>query len=61
MISDGIVWVLRRVLRLEHIIYCATGCRVELLLHKKYYAYRVAHYNEYLRQQYPEWYNDNVL
>ena len=49
------------VLRFEHIIYCATGCKVELYLHRKHYADRVLAYNKYLERHYPEWFTDNVL
>lgn len=38
----------KSLLKLEHIIYCATNCKVEFLLHKKYYAYCEKVYTEYL-------------
>lgn len=38
----------KSLLRLEHIIYCATDCKIEFLLHKKYYAHCEKVYNEYL-------------
>ena len=38
----------KSLLKLEHIIYCATNCKVEFLLHKKYYAYCKKVYTEYL-------------
>lgn len=40
---------LRKVLRLEHLLYCLTDCKVELPLHRAYYARR--------RQQYINYYN----
>ena len=38
----------KSLLRLEHIIYCATNCKIEFLLHKKYYAHCEKVYTEYL-------------
>lgn len=32
-----IIKMAKKLLRLEHTIYCMTGCRVELPLHKAYY------------------------
>ena len=41
----------KSLLRLEHIIYCATNCKVEFLLHKKYYAHCEKVYTEYLLEK----------
>ena len=43
-----IVRFLKWLLRLEHILYCATGCRVELGIHRGYYRARKEKYNQYL-------------
>lgn len=40
--------LLRWILKAEHYIYCITGCRVELLLHKMYYAHARKMYEDYL-------------
>lgn len=38
---------LKAILRLEHIIYCATDCRVEFFLHKSYYRYSAEVYKRH--------------
>lgn len=42
---------LQKQLRLEHIIYCATDCKIELPLHKWYYDMREKKYNSYLERK----------
>ena len=42
---------LNKLLRLEHIIYCATNCKIELLLHKKYYEHRRKKYDSYIQEK----------
>ena len=42
-------------LNIEHTIYCMTQCKVEGLLHRKYYAYRRDRYNHYLKTNHPNW------
>ena len=41
-------WLFKKILRLEHIIYCATNCKVEFLIHKAYYELRKQKYEDYL-------------
>ena len=43
--------VYKALLRVEHNIYCATDCKVELFLHRSYYERRKKQYEEYLYQQ----------
>ena len=42
---------LNKLLRFEHIIYCATNCKIELLLHKKYYEHRRKKYDSYIQEK----------
>lgn len=49
----------KSLLRLEHIIYCATNCKVEFLLHKKYYAHCEQVYNKYLLEK--EYIHHNII
>jgi len=49
------------ILEVEHFIFCVTGCRIELYLHRKYYEDRALRYENYLRRHYPEWFTDNIL
>lgn len=42
---------LKAILRFEHIIYCATDCRVEFLLHRQYYKYAAKTYNTFLQNK----------
>lgn len=48
MMKKFLSQLLKRQLRLEHIIYCASGCKIELPLHKSYYKYRRDQYQKYL-------------
>ena len=41
----------KSLLKLEHIIYCATNCKVEFLLHKKYYEHRRKKYDSYIQEK----------
>ena len=43
--------IVKTILRVEHIIYCSTDCKLELYLHKSYYDWRRRQYEEYLYQQ----------
>lgn len=38
----------RIIVKFEHSIYCATDCKVELPLHKRYYQHRRRVYEKYL-------------
>lgn len=40
------------IFQIERDIYCATNCRIELPLHRKYYADRKRRYNNYLQLHY---------
>ena len=42
---------LNKLLRFEHIIYCATNCKIEFLLHKKYYEHRRKKYDSYIQEK----------
>lgn len=42
---------LKAILRFEHIIYCATDCRVEFFLHRQYYKYAAKTYNTFLQNR----------
>lgn len=39
--------IIYSIIRFEHIIYCATNCKVELFLHKAWYKYLAKKYDEY--------------
>lgn len=41
--------ILGKVLEIEHTIYCATNCRLELPLHKRYYEIGEKRYTSYVR------------
>lgn len=56
-IVAGIAYFTNVIFNIERDIYCATNCKVELPLHRKYYAEQKARYNRYLRLHYP----DNTL
>lgn len=43
-----VLFLAKKLLRLEHIIYCATNCKVEGILHSAYYKRAEQRYNEYL-------------
>lgn len=46
-----IVKIVETIIRFEHFIYCATDCKVELLIHKKYYQHRREVYENYLMKK----------
>lgn len=46
-----IVKILETIIKFEHFIYCATDCKVELPLHKRYYQYRREVYENYLMEK----------
>lgn len=41
--------ILLKVVRIEHIIYCATNCKVEFFLHKAYYEWARERYEKYVK------------
>lgn len=43
-----IVKIAETIIRFEHSIYCATDCKVELPIHKRYYQHRREVYEDYL-------------
>ena len=43
-----LLFFLRRLFQMERTIYCITGCRIELPMHKAYYKRRKMKYNDYL-------------
>ena len=43
-----VYFFLKKLLRLEHIIYCATDCKLEGILHRAYYKRAEQRYNEYI-------------
>lgn len=46
-----IVKIVETIIRFEHLIYCATDCKVELPLHKRYYQHRREVYENYLMEK----------
>lgn len=44
--------IIYSIIRFEHIIYCATNCKVELFLHKAWYKYLAKKYDEYYSKKY---------
>ena len=40
--------IFRMLFKFEHFIYCATDCRLELPLHRRYYKYAKKKYESYL-------------
>lgn len=48
MMTKILLFFLRRLFQMERTIYCITGCRIELPMHKAYYKRRKMKYNDYL-------------
>lgn len=48
-------WFLGKLFTLEHWIYCTSDCKIELPLHRKYYAFRKKMYINHLKRNHPEW------
>lgn len=40
--------IAKDIIAIEHVVYCSTGCKVELPLHKAYYKYCRQRYEHYV-------------
>lgn len=43
--------IVRAIFQMERTIYCISGCRIELPLHRAYYKRRKAKYESYLAEK----------
>lgn len=47
--------IVNAIIKVEHIIYCATDCKVEFFLHRSYYNYRKERYQKYIQRHHQDW------